>query len=1522
VGFNYNGSIANSHAAVDVTGPTQVGGLVGYNSGPITNSYATGKVTGAGNKVGGLVGYNYKYSASNDITNSYATGEVSGLNEVGGLVGYNQDGTITNSYATGKVTGTSNSVGGLVGSHYTNGTISLSYAGGEVSGVSQIGGLVGYANSPITDSYATGKVTGTGDKIGGLVGQTYGYAVTNCYAIGNVTGASNVGGLVGFCESEVNCCTFNSVTTTQAQGLGNIPNALTGTSTADMKKQSTFTSLSSSWDHSWNFDNNTWKILEDKTYPYLPACQSNPAVITKAVTSGVTLSLAAAVKSVKVYNNGGLISELGSMQPGNYIITLTGLAVGNNLTSVVYETGKAPSHVVSAKVLATVSFTITTEDNATTTGATVTLSANNIEQTAENGEYAVPAGKYAYTVSLPGYKTVTDSVAVPTANESPILVTLRHYPKITGITPTGSVSVQTIGNNLQLTFNRPVKAVKGKIVTIQVGGVNYRDTLTGTENIVGNNIATIPFLAFKDETNKALIIESNKAYTVTVPIGAFESTTNVNISDGGTEYSSTFTTKKVPTRDDVTVSITSTDVTVTPKANVTGLGAPTVKYTKGTTVYTTFPADAGAYTLSLALAEGTNYSATEGYLPLDTTVNIKKVTFNVKDGDGPTINNATVTFNEDTVRTGSSGNYPFTYISSYKPFSTSKEAENLVFLAGYTASLAGYQAVDSATTFTASARAAVASGNVNITLYRVPRITDITPRNTVATVTIVDTTLTLTFDRTVIPSFDSGTKLSITKSKSGTEGTYIYTIPGKPTSQTPPKGGIVFSGNKWDGTSAKIPFKAFKKDGTELKIETGYTYTLLADSGAFTNGALSAKSDTLKFTTVQDTLTVAKLGLKDTIRSYSYVAAIDTAFKRKAALPADPVIQYINTDNGSGNKTVLTGTDISKGLPAAADTFAVFAYVEGNVDYKPATFKLDTIVIHKVTFTVVEDNAYKTAIDGAKVFFKGDSVETVNGTATFTYIASHFGKGDITAIDRLDKTYTYKVTKDGYLTVPPPAGVVSDTKLTDEVEITLLKTNAPPKITRISPEGETATVTYGNSLILYFDRSVTVNGGTITISKDGGDTYTYSITNASIVSVDKDGVCTAKIPFTAFRTAAGAQLPTIVPDNTVYTVNVSEGAFKSIAQSLGSVAYTETFTAVKANLNDAGKVTYSFPTGTTYTGKKLIPTPKIEYSGVLLTTADYDTTATGANTRVSDAAFIKIKAKGPNYTGELTLYFKISKATPIVTFPTVSVPYNYHDFTLSNIDIKAYGTGGTDAAYGTFSWKNPSDKLPSKAGTASYAALFTATDTANYDYSQYPKWKASDKTIEGSISVTLKPADGDKEEGDEETSAGYKITLASIESGLSLSPDTSLWMPVAKGGSSCFDVTGVPTKRGLRVTITGVGTVDGVSIGEGKYNICINGIGSDIKVSIVTTTPSDAFDVAGREVRIYPNPVKDAFTVDNGHGLISKVVVNDLSGRRVAEATPSGETSVRMNASAWAPGVYIITVESEGSVRRMKVVKR
>jgi len=183
-----SGSISSSWYLGDVNGQGSIGGLVGSSTGNISGSYAGGSVSGVNSHTGGLVGL-----SQGAISNSYASGDVTGFNLVGGLVGLSYS-AIENSYATGTVTGNDDAVGGLVG--YNDGDISNSDATGSVNGDDFVGGLVGENSGDISNSYAAGTVTGD-DYTGGLVGENGG-DISNSYSMGAVVGDYYTGGLVGW----------------------------------------------------------------------------------------------------------------------------------------------------------------------------------------------------------------------------------------------------------------------------------------------------------------------------------------------------------------------------------------------------------------------------------------------------------------------------------------------------------------------------------------------------------------------------------------------------------------------------------------------------------------------------------------------------------------------------------------------------------------------------------------------------------------------------------------------------------------------------------------------------------------------------------------------------------------------------------------------------------------------------------------------------------------------------------------------------------------------------------------------------------------------------------------------------------------------------------------------------------------------------------------------------------------------------------------------------------------------------
>ena len=161
-----DGTIINSHANVSVNGINNVGGLVGWNGlfSTISNSYAEGSVYGYGvtDADGGLF---------------YSTG-------IGGLAGFNA-GTVQDSHATGTVfTVDSIQVGGLVGENYN---VGFGLDGGIVTN--------SWSSSYINANW-TNRNGPQYTSIGGLVGDNRGGNISGSEARGFITVSSTAGSFV------------------------------------------------------------------------------------------------------------------------------------------------------------------------------------------------------------------------------------------------------------------------------------------------------------------------------------------------------------------------------------------------------------------------------------------------------------------------------------------------------------------------------------------------------------------------------------------------------------------------------------------------------------------------------------------------------------------------------------------------------------------------------------------------------------------------------------------------------------------------------------------------------------------------------------------------------------------------------------------------------------------------------------------------------------------------------------------------------------------------------------------------------------------------------------------------------------------------------------------------------------------------------------------------------------------------------------------------------------------------------
>jgi len=166
------GTIRNIGLAnASVVGNASVGTIAGRSNGTVASSFATGSLQTLGTQVpasgGGLVGYD-----GGMVTSSYANVTVDATGSgVGGLVGTANDSTIRSSFASGNVGNQSDAVGGLVG-RANETSVRSSYATGRVDAGGDGGGLVGVVGpgpTNLTDSYWNEATTNRSDAIGGGV---------------------------------------------------------------------------------------------------------------------------------------------------------------------------------------------------------------------------------------------------------------------------------------------------------------------------------------------------------------------------------------------------------------------------------------------------------------------------------------------------------------------------------------------------------------------------------------------------------------------------------------------------------------------------------------------------------------------------------------------------------------------------------------------------------------------------------------------------------------------------------------------------------------------------------------------------------------------------------------------------------------------------------------------------------------------------------------------------------------------------------------------------------------------------------------------------------------------------------------------------------------------------------------------------------------------------------------------------------------------------------------------------------
>ena len=362
-----SGSVTVSNVGLSggsITGRDQVGGLVGYATGPlnITNSYNTGAVTG-NDVVGGLVGNG---GTGLQLSKSFNLGQITTnagwdyYSTSGGLVGRVSAANIEDVFNAGRVYSARayGSLGGVVGMAEDSTTIKRSYNSGEITGGEVVGGIAGYnnSNSSINNSYNKGSIFAY-TLSGGIAGFNYAGTVSNSYNTGTVSSSRGyAGGLVG---SNQYGYVFDSYWRSDAVSRGNYfgqSNADTGfradvegsaqnaraLTAAELNQSSNYTATQYGRIPLWDFSS-VWYASGSSA----PILRSSPFVAT--VNFGATqtygsVNIANAVSYANMRDNdsslvSGLILNTNATVTsgvGNYAITGSGASATNLATGLSY----------------------------------------------------------------------------------------------------------------------------------------------------------------------------------------------------------------------------------------------------------------------------------------------------------------------------------------------------------------------------------------------------------------------------------------------------------------------------------------------------------------------------------------------------------------------------------------------------------------------------------------------------------------------------------------------------------------------------------------------------------------------------------------------------------------------------------------------------------------------------------------------------------------------------------------------------------------------------------------------------------------------------------------------------------------------------------------------------------------------------------------------------------------------------------------------------------------------------------
>jgi hypothetical protein len=147
-------------------------------------------------------------------------------------------------------------------------------------------------------------------------------------------------------------------------------------------------------------------------------------------------------------------------------------------------------------------------------------------------------------------------------------------------------------------------------------------------------------------------------------------------------------------------------------------------------------------------------------------------------------------------------------------------------------------------------------------------------------------------------------------------------------------------------------------------------------------------------------------------------------------------------------------------------------------------------------------------------------------------------------------------------------------------------------------------------------------------------------------------------------------------------------------------------------------------------------------------------------------------------------------------------------------------------------------------------------------------------------------------------------------------PQDTITVAWSTAPCNSVDINYIPLKMGSDVFN---GAIDDVMV----YNRALNTAEVDslhaLTASYLTPTSTDV--ISENELRLFPNPVKNALNIQLSENSNYALEVTDLNGKRVYSSNLSGQ-NFELNTAEWAQGLYLLRlIDENGKTYTQKVVK-